>query len=185
MVKWNFIVNYNTLITLPHPMTTARRLFKAHSMLSSNSHRKSFFSFCKPVNHLSLLCLLLVSTSRLSPVETTFPLPIDAYVLRSNLKISFTFFRQSWLYHIYDSMRSYLRLTTRSRSLKPHKNQTECVCPLWRNVDMKVEFWNNFTIGQWMNDSWRVLLTVHNYLYLQRVLIAMLLSKSLQPLSRH
>lgn len=112
------------------------------------------------INRLSIFSLLSLSCFfRNEPVclETTFLLPIDVYVLRLKLKISFTFFRQSFI--IFMTQCTYLRRLTQSGSHKTHK---KCVYPLWRNVDMKVEFFlNKQFYHRSMNDNSRELYTQH------------------------
>lgn len=99
MVKWNFNVLlgssvYSKLITLPHPMNTAIWLPRLQCEVQILDESLSFlFS-----NRLSIF-LSYTSFFRNKPVclETTFLLPIDVHVLRSKLKISFTFFCQSFI----------------------------------------------------------------------------------------
>lgn len=155
MIPWNFSVLklISILIALPHPKKTAIRLSRrfqceVHILDESLSflfkNRLSIFlSYASRFFRNKLVCL---------EPKPLFPGPLMFTFFRSKLKISFTFFRQSFI--TFMTQCTYLRLT-QSGSHETHKKSMFNHCGE-RNVDMKVEF-----LGQWMTIAGALNLTHH------------------------
>lgn len=140
-------------MTLPHSLKTARRLLRrARSMWSSHSGRKPFFSSSfarrlispEPVHHLSPSFSVFRNMPACLNNHFSF-VSIGVYVFMiKTAKFPSAFFRQSlFIACIYDSM-------YRSTRKVGHSKKNNMLLGEERNVDMKVEFWSDLSIGQWM-----------------------------------
>lgn len=141
----------NTLMTLPHSLKTARRLLRrARSMWSSHSGRKPFFSSSsfsrrrlispEPVHHLS------PSFSQHRP-----PVSIPTFLLCPSVFMFLWSKLQSFLRHSFVNLCLSRVFMTQCIGKVGHTKKNDLLLGAERrNVDMKVEFWSDLSIGQWM-----------------------------------